>query len=69
MGDILMFRQQASPGVSRGSRDNPAGVEIIFFPGVRYETYIEPQEARPVARKAPAQPSGGPRPRGRKRPA
>lgn len=68
MGDILTFRQQASPAVSRRAGDNPAGVEIIFFPGVRYERYIEPQESR-VARKPRPRPAGGPANRGKKRPA
>ena len=72
MGDILTFRQQASPGAFRRSRDNPAGVEIIFFPGVRYERYVEPREAAPELRAAPkprARASGAPRSSRKKQPA
>jgi hypothetical protein len=68
MGDVLMFRPR-SPSESEANAINVGAVEIIFFPGVRYERMVEPEEAAPAPRRAGKPPAGGTRARRKKQPA
>ncbi len=72
MGDIVTFRPRPRPAGTDPAREASGDAQIVFFPGIRYERYIEASpetalESKP--RKTTARPAAAPRARPRKRPA